>query len=199
MTVAWLLERSLAERQREEEEAEEVKQLEDVLAEAEDKLLVALEEFWVSPSRPSSLLRSRLRFTGTWPWTESGRERRRAGERRGEGGPRLGMQFLFGVWVLPEAYVRGLLGDDFQIYSRIQLRLVRQWMHVWFWLVFFYGPLYLAATCSVLFLPEECGGGFFWEMTSGWMPYSDPSLVRQWKHISVSLRVGLVARGVREN
>ena len=38
------------------------------------------------------------------------------------------MQFLFGVWVLPEAYVRGFLGDDFQIYSRIQLRLVRQWI-----------------------------------------------------------------------
>ena len=71
-------------------------------------------------------------------------------------------------------------------------------MHVWFWLVFFYGPLYLAATCLVLFLPEECSGGFFWETTSGWMPYSDPSLVRQWIHISVSLRVGLVARGVRE-
>ena len=51
----------------------------------------------------------------------------------------------------------------------------------------------------VLFLPEECGGGFFWEVTSGWMPYSDPSLVPQWIHISVSLRVGLVARGVREN
>ena len=43
------------------------------------------------------------------------------------------MQFLFGVRVLPEAYVRGFLGDDFQIYSRR--------MHVWFWLVFFYGPL----------------------------------------------------------
>ena len=103
------------------------------------------------------------------------------------------MQFLFGVWVLPEAYVRGFLGDDFQIYSRIQLRLVRQWMYVWFWFVFFYGPLYLVATCSVLFLPEECGGGFFWEMTSGWMPYSDLSLLRQWIHFSVSLRVGLVA------
>ena len=32
---------------------------------------------------------------------------------------------------------------------------------------FFYGPLYLAATCSVLFFPEECGGGFFWEVTFG--------------------------------
>ena len=78
------------------------------------------------------------------------------------------MQFLFGIWVLPEAYVRAFLGDNFQIYSRIQLRLVPQWMHVWFWLVFLYGPFYLAATCSVLFLPEECGG-------SGWMPYSVPS------------------------
>ena len=41
-TLAWLLKRSLDERQREKEEAEEaevVKQLEDVLAEAEDKLL----------------------------------------------------------------------------------------------------------------------------------------------------------------
>ena len=54
-TVAWLLKRTLDERQREKEaeEAEVVKQLEDVLAEAEDKLLVALEEFRVSPSRPS--------------------------------------------------------------------------------------------------------------------------------------------------
>ena len=29
---------------------------------------------------------------------------------------------------------------------------------------------YLAATCSVLVLPEECGGGFFWETTSGFIP-----------------------------
>ena len=77
-----------------------VKQLEFVLAEANDKLFVALEEF---PGTPS-LLRSRLRITGTWPWTESGRERGRAGEGRGEGGRRLGMQFLFGVCVLPEVY-----------------------------------------------------------------------------------------------
>ena len=28
---------------------------------------------------------------------------------------------------------------------------------------------YLAATCSVLVLPEECGGGFFWETTSGFI------------------------------
>ena len=55
-SLAWLLKRTLDERQREKEEAEEaeaVKQLEVVLAEAEDKLLVALEEFWDSPSRPS--------------------------------------------------------------------------------------------------------------------------------------------------
>ena len=31
---------------------------------------------------------------------------------------------------------------------------------------------YLAATCSVLVLPEECCGGFFWEITSGFFPYS---------------------------
>ena len=64
-TLAWPLERALDERQREKEEAEEaevVKQLQDVLAEAG------------------------LRFTGTWPWIESGRERGRAGEGRGEGG-----------------------------------------------------------------------------------------------------------------
>ena len=55
-SLAWLLKLSLDERQREKEEAEEaevVKQLEVVLAEAEDKLLVALEEFRDSPSRPS--------------------------------------------------------------------------------------------------------------------------------------------------
>ena len=55
-SLAWLLKRTLDERQREKEEAEEaevVKQLEVVLAEAEDKLLVALEEFRDSPSRPS--------------------------------------------------------------------------------------------------------------------------------------------------
>ena len=55
-TLAWLLKRTLDERQREKEEAEEaevVKQLDDVLAEAEAKLLVALEEFRVSPSRRS--------------------------------------------------------------------------------------------------------------------------------------------------
>ena len=55
-SLAWLLKRTLDERQREEDEAEEaevVKQLEIVLAEAEDKLLVALEEFRDSPSRPS--------------------------------------------------------------------------------------------------------------------------------------------------
>ena len=80
------------------------------------------------------------------------------------------MHFLFGVWVLPEAYVRGFLGDDFQIYSRIQLRLVRQWINVLRCLVWFCGPLYLAATCSVLVLPEECGGRFFWETTSGFIP-----------------------------
>ena len=80
------------------------------------------------------------------------------------------MQFLFGVWVLPEAYVRGFLGDDFQIYSRIQLRLVRQWMHVLRCLVWFCGPLYLAATCSVLVLPEECGGRFFCETIAGFFP-----------------------------
>ena len=55
-TLAWLLQRTLDDRQREKEEAEEaevVKQLEVVLAEAEDKLLVAVEELRVSPSRPS--------------------------------------------------------------------------------------------------------------------------------------------------
>ena len=31
---------------------------------------------------------------------------------------------------------------------------------------------YLVATCSVLVLPEECCGGFFWEITSGFFPYS---------------------------
>ena len=34
-----------------------------------------------------------------------------------------------GVWVLPEEYC-GCLGDDFWFSSRIQLRLVRQWIHV---------------------------------------------------------------------
>ena len=29
---------------------------------------------------------------------------------------------------------------------------------------------YLAATCSVLVLPEECCSGFFWEITSGFLP-----------------------------
>ena len=55
-TLAWLLERTLDEWQREKEEVEEaevVQQLEGPLAEAEDKLLVAMEEFRDSPSRPS--------------------------------------------------------------------------------------------------------------------------------------------------
>ena len=39
--------------------------------------------------------------------------------------------------------------------ARIQLRLVRQWTHVLRCLVWFCGPLYLAATCSVLVLPED--------------------------------------------
>ena len=37
-------------------------------------------------------------------------------------------------------------------------------------LVWFCGPLYLAATCSVLVLPDECGGRFFQETTSGFIP-----------------------------
>ena len=49
--------------------------------------------------------------------------------------------------------------------ARIQLRLVRQWIYVLRCLVWFCGPLYLAATCSVLVLP-----GFFWETTSGFIP-----------------------------
>ena len=55
-TLAWLLERTLDERQREKEEAEEeevVQQLVGALAVAEDKLLVAMEEFRDNPSRPS--------------------------------------------------------------------------------------------------------------------------------------------------
>ena len=36
---------------------------------------------------------------------------------------------------------------------------------------FFYGPLYLAVTCSVL-LPEECVRRFSWETTSGMFPCS---------------------------
>ena len=54
-TLAWLLERTLDERQREKEEAEEaevVQQLVGALPVAEDKLLVAMEEFRDSPSPP---------------------------------------------------------------------------------------------------------------------------------------------------
>ena len=36
---------------------------------------------------------------------------------------------------------------------------------------FFYGPLYLAATCSVLVCPEEYST-WFWEMTSGYVVFS---------------------------
>ena len=55
-------------------------------------------------------------------------------------------------------------------FSCIQFRLVRQWIHVLRCLVWFCGPLFLVATCSVLVLREECGGGFFWETTSGFVP-----------------------------
>ena len=46
-------------------------------------------------------------------------------------------------------------GRRLLVYSRIRLRLVRQWIHVWRCLVYFYGPLHLAVNCSTLFVPEE--------------------------------------------
>ena len=86
-TLAWLLERALDERQREKEEAEEaevVKQLEVVLAEAEDKLFVALEEFRVSPSRPSwNSLSPALKAAVHWHVAvDRVRKRKRKGRRK---------------------------------------------------------------------------------------------------------------------
>ena len=99
-TLAWLLERALDERQREKEEAEEaevVKQLEVVHAEAEDKLFVAMEEFRVCPSRPSwNSLSPAPKAAVHWHVAV---DRVRKRKRR-----RLGVQFLFGVWVLPEKH-----------------------------------------------------------------------------------------------
>ena len=54
----------------------------------------------------------------------------------------------------------------------VQLRLVRQWIHVWRCLVCFCGALYLAATRLMLVLPEEHRHCFFWETTSGFFLYS---------------------------
>ena len=74
------------------------------------------------------------------------------------------------VWVLPEVLLRGFFWEMTTVFSRIQLRLVRHWIHVFCCFLWFCGPLYLAAACSMLVLPEECGGGFFWETTSGFIP-----------------------------
>ena len=41
------------------------------------------------------------------------------------------------------------------VYSRIRLRLFRQWIHVWRCLVWVYGPSCLAVTCLMLVSPEE--------------------------------------------
>ena len=97
----------------------------------------------------------------------SGRRRRR-GRRGGETGTGLGswsaaphdvssiLSDVVRSSVLGVA--RGVLwisGRRLLVYSRVQLGLVRQWTHVWRFLVCFFGPLYLAVTCSVLVLPEE--------------------------------------------
>ena len=108
------------------------------------------------------------------------------------------MQFLFGVWVLPEAFVRGFLGDTSRFLFSYSASLGTTVDACMVLVGVFLRPLVPGSYLFGAVLPEECGGGFFWEMTSGWMPYSVPSSVRQWIHISVSLRVGLVARGVRE-
>ena len=52
------------------------------------------------------------------------------------------------VWVLPEVFLRGFFWEMAIVFSCIQLRLVRQWIHVLRWLVWFYGPSYLTVTCS---------------------------------------------------
>ena len=82
-----VLERTLDERQRVKEEAEEaevVKQLEDVLAEPEDKLLVAMEEFRDSPSRPSwNSLSPALKAAVHWHVAvDRVRKRKRKGRRK---------------------------------------------------------------------------------------------------------------------
>ena len=82
-TVQFLLQQSLLARARA-EEAEVVKQLEVVLAEAEDKLFVALEEFRVSPSRPSwNSLSPALKAAVQWHVAvDRVRKRKRKGRRR---------------------------------------------------------------------------------------------------------------------
>ena len=46
----------------------------------------------------------------------------------------------------------------------------------------FYGPLYLAVTCSILFLPEEYRVGLFWVISSGIVSVCYTPLVRHWIH-----------------
>ena len=81
----FLLQQSLLARAQEEaEEAEVVRQLEVVLAEAEDKLFVALEEFRVCPSRPSwNSLSPALKAAVHWHVAvDRVRKRKRKGRRR---------------------------------------------------------------------------------------------------------------------
>ena len=49
-------------------------------------------------------------------------------------------------------------------------------------------PLYLVVTCLMLASLEEYNTWTLLGMTSRWMPYSALYLVRQWIHVSVSLR-----------
>ena len=81
---------------------------------------------------------------------------------------------LFGVWVLPEAYVRGLFWETT---SGFILVSSFAWydsgcLYGVFFLRVFYSPLCLAVTCLTLGLLEGTTCGLFWEIISGWISYS---------------------------
>ena len=64
--------------------------------------------------------------------------------------------------------------------------------------VTFYGPSYLAVTCSAFAFGVQVYG-LFWEMTSGYFPVSriQHSLVRQWIHVTSDYG-GLLASTLQE-
>ena len=144
-TLSFLLQRALDVKRKEEEEAveaAELVELEEKLAAAEERLLAVLRRDRDEGTRVTRQTWS-TPFTGSWPRMRLGRRgkrgRRRGGKRRcGRAGARLGS---CSTPLLDVSYgsLFSLMGD-------------------------FYGPLYLAVTCSIRFLPEEYSTCYFLEM-----------------------------------